>query len=114
MSRNHSPQSLLPFISPILASTLLAGCGNVQVLNSHESELLTQVRTGQYELVLSSELAALRREAELGRSTGRYQLRSVGFRTWRLDTATGSICLLLTSAADWKTAESRDASCGTF
>lgn len=33
---------------------------------------------------------------------GRYQLQRDTGRTWRLDTVTGDICLMLASEADWK------------
>src|SRR5262245_52227906 len=96
-----------------LATCLIAvsACGPVQVLNDHESDVLGKVKSGQYELVLTSELVSLRRDAELGRSTGRYQLHAVGSRTWRLDTATGALCLLLTTAADARSAEATAAAC---
>src|ERR1700758_924664 len=43
----------------------------------------------------------LKRDAELGKSVGRYQIHREGSRTWRLDTATGKICLMLTSTYGW-------------
>jgi hypothetical protein len=43
----------------------------------------------------------LKRDAELGKSVGRYQIHREGSRTWRLDTASGKICLMLTSTYDW-------------
>lgn len=44
----------------------------------------------------------LKRDAELGKSVGRYQIHREGVRTWRLDTATGHLCLMLTSTYDWE------------
>jgi hypothetical protein len=44
----------------------------------------------------------LKREAEFGKSVGRYQIHREGARTWRLDTATGHICLMLTTTYDWE------------
>jgi hypothetical protein len=38
----------------------------------------------------------------LGKHVNRYQMRTEGYRTWRFDTATGTICLLLAPDWDWK------------
>jgi hypothetical protein len=111
MSLPHMQVRGRQYLPLMVGLTWSTACGPVQVLDGHESQALTQLRSGQYELILASELATLRRDAELGRSTGRYQVRSVGYRTWRLDTATGTICLLLTSDADWKRPDSQQAAC---
>ena len=63
---------------------------------------LTRLRSGEYEQIAKSALAELRKEAEIGKGVGRYQQFSRGFRTWRMDTATGNSCLLLTTDDDWK------------
>lgn len=41
----------------------------------------------------------------------RYQSLANGGRTWRLDSATGSTCILLTSDRDWKNSETKAQSC---
>jgi hypothetical protein len=51
--------------------------------------------------------------AAQAKQVGRYQLHREGFRTWRLDTATGRSCLLLTTDNDWKNAASTQNSCAT-
>jgi hypothetical protein len=76
-----------------------------------EVEALRKLRTGQYGLIKSDELAQLRRDAEIGRSVGRFQIHRVGFRTWRLDTATGFSCLLPTTDADWKNPDTAAQGC---
>jgi len=53
-------------------------------------------------IISKQEFAQLKKEAEMGRSVGRFQVYTNGWRTWRLDTATGQNCLLLASEADWK------------
>ena len=53
----------------------------------------------------------LKRDAELGKSVGRYQIHREGVRTWRLDTATGHICLMLTSTYDWDHDAKNQSSC---
>ncbi len=59
----------------------------------------------------NQDLTTLKHEAELGKSIGRYQVHVEGFRTWRLDTATGTICLLLSLEGDWKKPEIEAQSC---
>lgn len=68
---------------------------------------------GDYEVISKTELARLRRDADLGKSVGRYQQYHQGGRTWRLDTATCSTCLLLTTDAEWKKPEIAAQSCRT-
>jgi hypothetical protein len=41
----------------------------------------------------------------------RYEVVKEGFRTWRLDTATGKTCLLLTTEADWNKSETAAQNC---
>jgi hypothetical protein len=41
----------------------------------------------------------------------KYQVFKDGGRTWRLDTVTGSSCLLLTTKEDWKKLETMASSC---
>jgi hypothetical protein len=40
-----------------------------------------------------------------------YELRNGGLRTWRFDSATGEVCILLTSDSDWKTKGAKSQSC---
>jgi hypothetical protein len=53
----------------------------------------------------------LKQEAELGKSVGRYQVHREASRTWRLDTATGKLCLMLTTDYDWSHDAKDQASC---
>ena len=88
--------------APFLA-ILQSGCSSMDVASSEaEVAALNKIRSGQHELIKSDELAQLRKDAEVGRSVGRYQMHQIGFRTWRLATATGNSCLLLTLDSDWK------------
>ena len=41
----------------------------------------------------------------------KYQIYKSGWRTWRLDTVTGSTCILLTSDDDWKKPETAAQGC---
>ena len=44
-------------------------------------------------------------------AAGRYQIHTHGERTWRLNTATGYNCLLLTTEADWKKPDTKAQGC---
>jgi hypothetical protein len=64
------------------------------------------------EVVISKEeYEQLKASGALTRQVGRYQLHKEGFRTWRLDTATGRSCLMLTTDADWKSEGNAASSC---
>jgi hypothetical protein len=89
-----------------------AGCeSSPEILTNSELDSLNKLRSGQYALVSNQELATLRQEAEVGKSVGRYQIHREGFRTWRLDTTDGQVCLLLTSQEDWKKPDTEAQSC---
>jgi len=88
------------------------GCSGLEIATSQtEVDAVQKIRSGQYELIKSDELAQLRKDAEIGKNVGRFQVHREGFRTWRLDTATGTSCLLLTTAADWEKPESAISAC---
>lgn len=96
-----------------LSTTLMGtGCGGFEVVNAEEKAALDLIRTGTYQLIPTEEISRLRADAALGKSSGRYQQFSRGFRTFRLDTATGESCILLTSENDWKKPETIAQSCG--
>jgi len=99
-------------IATLIFATLLLGCSSRDIANSEfEVDALHKVRTGQYVLIKADELAQLRTDAEIARSVGRYQIHTIGIRTWRLDTATGASCLLLTTESDAKKAETVAQAC---
>jgi hypothetical protein len=87
----------------IFICVLQYGCGDYKIVNSREYEVVTKV-----------DLAQLKKEAEIGRSVGRYQIFTRGVRTWRLDTATGRSCLLLTSDEDWKKPDTAASGCSNY
>jgi hypothetical protein len=83
---------------------------------------LTCLTVGGYEVVESQDLAWLKtaetENAKLRQENAQLkeqitsQIHQNGFRTWRLDTATGQDCILLTSDADWKKAATSLQGCG--
>jgi len=64
-----------------------------------------------YEAIRSDDLTQLKRQAEPGGNVGRYQLHQRGTRTWRFDTATGQICLLLAADSEWKDEKTKASAC---
>ena len=90
------------------------GCdSSPDLLTNSEQDSVAKLRTGKYTLIANDELSALKHDAEVGKSVGRYQVHREGLRTWRLDSATGQTCLLLTSEEDWKTPGVKDEGCGS-
>lgn len=92
-------------------AALNIACDRSAGLSPKDDERLTRLRLGEAEIVSKSDLFQLRRDADLGRAVGRYQQYSRGNRTFRLDTATGSTCVLLATPADWKKPEMAAQSC---
>jgi hypothetical protein len=95
----------------ILLALIAMACDNSAIVSGPEFADLKKLRGGEYDLVKKEDLVQLKREAELGRSVGRYQQYSRGYRTWRLDTATGNTCLLLATDSDWKKPDTQASSC---
>ena len=83
-----------------------------EIVVGPELTTLRAIRSGVTEAVKVEELQRLRHDADLGRSVGRYTHFRVGFRTWRLDSATGESCILLTSDLDWKNDKTQLQGCG--
>jgi hypothetical protein len=77
-------------------------CASCDFVDDDDEALLQKAKSPDYELVKKDELTELRRQADLGKAVGRYQIYRAGLRTFRLDTSTGSTCILLTTDEDWK------------
>lgn len=95
---------------PFLAAFALSGCGDLDVVDKSKYDVVDK---SQYVAISKSEYEQLRAAALEAKQVGRYQIHREGFRTWRLDTATGKSCLLLTVDADWKGAAKDQTSCET-
>lgn len=89
----------------IILALVLTSCAGYQLIEDKDYAIVQKVKSGEYDLVKRDELAQLKHDAEIGKSVGRYQTFSRGYRTWRMDTATGQNCLLLTTDAEWKKLE---------
>lgn len=50
-------------------------------------------------------------ELEKSAKPDRYKIVKEGWRTWRLDSATGKVCLLLTTDEDWKNPKTAAENC---
>jgi hypothetical protein len=112
--RYNTPKTnvLLIMLGTLFVASTQIGCGVAGfVVNADEKAAVDRFRSGEYELIKIDILAKLKEEAALGRSVGRYQQYSRGPRTWRLDSATGATCLLLTTDLDWKNPSTMAAAC---
>jgi hypothetical protein len=77
-------------------------CDQYHVVDAQDSKTWVNLKTCNCEVLSKDELKKVREQAELGKHINRYQMRTEGYRTWRFDTATGKLCLLLTSESEWK------------
>lgn len=93
-----------PFVTLFVILSALAanGCGDFDVVDKSKEVVISK-----------SEYDQLKAAAALAKQVGRYQIHREGIRVWRLDTATGSSCLQLTSDDDWKNADAASQSCAT-
>jgi cell division septum initiation protein DivIVA len=90
---------------------LLTGCdeyvekAKYETLQKENADLKRQLSESQQSLRKAQEQVAQCQ-------AHKYEIFHKGFRTWRLDTVTGSTCILLTTAEDWKKADTKLESCG--
>ena len=76
---------------PVLLFVLvcsMSGCDDFQLADKSKEVVISKSEYEQLKAAVAASQA---------KQVGRYQLHRDGFRTWRLDTATGRSCLLLTS-----------------
>lgn len=85
--------NLVKSLAPLVLALFVSGC---------DIDKMEKANSDEYVLIKKAELEQLRRDADQGRSVGRYREFGNYGRTWRLDTATGKTCLLLASEWDWK------------
>lgn len=93
-------KKILLILPLVLTLSLLASCDDFEVADKSKDVVISKV-----------EYDRLEADAALGRQVGRFQIHRDGFRTWRLDTATGRSCLILTTDTDWKTGAKDQTSC---
>ena len=98
--------------STVFLSACASDSGSPRMVSDADWDSLTKLHSGKYTLIDSQQLTELNREASLGKNVGRFRTEREAFRTWRLDTATGETCLLLTSREDWKKPETVRMGCG--
>ena len=85
-----------------ITAGFLSGCDDYQLAEKSKEVVISRVEYEQLKAAVA---------ASQIKQVGRYQLHEQGFRTWRLDTATGRSCLLLTSDSDWKGKGGEQGSC---
>jgi hypothetical protein len=99
-------------IGAIVGAEITARSSHLSTNNNVTASLETRISDQSYQItalqrqlqqaktaVEQAEQAAKAAEAA---KPGRFQITKESGRTWRLDTATGDVCLLLASQADWK------------
>jgi|SRR5215469_2513656 len=97
----------------LIVLVVLCACDDYELVNSQSDESkVVNLKTCNCEIISKDALKQLREQAEVGKSIGRYQMRTEGYRTWRFDTATGRTCILLTQDWDWKKPDTLNQSCG--
>ena len=83
-----------------LTMCALCGCDDYQLADRSKDVVISKEEYDQ-----------LKGTAALTKQVGRYQLHRDGLRTWRLDTASGRSCLLLTTEYDWNSEGSKQNAC---
>lgn len=105
-TRSRAQRACLIALLSLPAVSLFTACAqneNPHIITDSEWDSVIKLRTNTFTLMSNGDIAALKAEADLGKNVGRYKIEHSGFRTWRLDTSTGQMCLLLTTEQDWKT-----------
>lgn len=82
----------------VLATCVLCGCEDYDIVDKSQQVVISK---REYEQLKAAAAAAQAKQV------GRYQLHREGIRTWRLDTATGRSCLLLTTQWDWDSKDTK-------
>jgi hypothetical protein len=96
---NSRKARLIPLLLLVMSA---AACGADTALLSPPERLgIQQLRAGTHRLVVASEALP----------TGRYQHFDRGTRTYRFDTSTGQICIMLTELYDWDSDEAKKQAC---
>ncbi len=90
---------------------LLTGCDDYVEKPKYEA---LQKETADLKQQLSESQESLRKAQEQVAQcqAHKYEVYHEGIRTWRLDTITGTTCILLTTPEDWKKTGTKLASCG--
>lgn len=79
---------------------ILPQLGCLEDVSDAEFNELKQLRAGTHEVVPKNAV-----------HVNRYEHFTNGMRTWRFDTATGAICVLLTSDTDWEDTKTKSEAC---
>jgi hypothetical protein len=93
-----------------LLAVALSGCDSYVEKSKYE-DLQKQLSAAQKKIVEDEDALRKAVEENAQAKPGRYERFSQGLRQWRLDTATGSSCILLTSEEDWKKADTLRQGC---
>jgi hypothetical protein len=114
LSAFHSVVCFLTFLEgddmkALLLLLLLPLSGCVSQAKYDESQKQVSSLTKQLKEMTDNTMEANSKWAEC--RAHKYQLVPSGMRTWRFDTVTGKSCVQLTTAADWKSKNTKAESC---
>src|SRR6185437_8375781 len=101
-------------LAVLLSVALLCSCGDLTVADTKQEVVLKKEELKDYVLVNRQDLEQLKADASIGKSVGRYHQYREGMRTFRLDTATGQNCILLTTDWDWKNPDVSSQNCANI
>ena len=106
----HPPRSAL-MTALMLLALLLTGCDAYVDKEKYDT---SQKETADLKKQVADLQETLRKAQEQVAEcqAHKYEIFHKGYRTWRLDTINGTTCILLTTAEDWKKAETKLESCG--
>jgi septal ring factor EnvC (AmiA/AmiB activator) len=94
-----------------LAALFLGACESPVVDRSELVTVQRQLEQSKQALEETRQTLEETKQALRKAESNRYQVFSRGYRTWRLDTGSGSTCLLLTTTEDWKKPETTLSGC---
>jgi len=86
----------------IIVPALRGRCGAYEVVPEDDYNVAQKVKSGQLRIGEEGRLSQCATRRPNREECGSLQIYRSGFRTWRLDTATGRTCILLTTDDDWK------------
>ena len=114
LSRSVGPFYVFGILASVLLFTLLGCDSPPEFLSKSDQESLTKLRSGKYTLISNQELSSMQQEVDAVKNSGRYHIFRGGAHTWRLDTDSGQVCLLMAPADDWIKPEMKAQSCASI
>jgi hypothetical protein len=109
----RAPKTLVHRISPgifFIVVVLLTGCDAYVEKEKYDASQKDAANLKQ-QLAEAQESLRKAQEQVAQCQAHKYEIFHKGYRTWRLDTITGTTCILLTTTEDWKKLETSNQGC---